>query len=79
MPHPVVFSLDHTVGEDKDKSGQAGLDSETFTLRRSLKLREGTSLAIQWLRLCLPTQGVKVQFLVRKLRSHIPHSQKTKT
>ena len=36
----------------------------------------GTSLVIQWLRLCLP---ICVQFLVRELRPHMPHSQKTKT
>ena len=29
----------------------------------------GTSLAIQWLRLCLPLQGAQVQPLVRELRS----------
>ena len=57
MPCPVVFSLEHTVGEDQDKSGPAGLDSETFTLRHSSKLREGTSLPVQCLRLCLPMQG----------------------
>ena len=57
MPCPVVFSLEHTVGEDQDKSGHAGLDSATFTLRCSLKLTEGTSLPVQWLRLYLPRQG----------------------
>jgi len=35
----------------------------------------GTSLAVQWLRLCLPMQGAQVQFLVMELRSHIPKSQ----
>ena len=30
------------------------------------------------LRLCLPMQGVRVQSLVGELRSHMPHSQKTK-
>ena len=29
-----------------------------------------TSLAVQWLRLRLPMQGVQVQSLVRELRSH---------
>ena len=29
-----------------------------------------TSIAVQWLRLRLPMQGVQVQSLVRKLRSH---------
>ena len=39
----------------------------------------GTSLAIQWLRLHLSMQGVQVQSLVRELRYHMPHGQKTKT
>ena len=29
----------------------------------------GTSLAIQWLRLCASNAGAQVQFLVRELRS----------
>ena len=40
--------------------------------------RGGTSLAVQQLRLHLSMQGVGVQSLVRKLRSHMPHSQKKK-
>ena len=39
----------------------------------------GTSLAVQWLRLHLPMQGVRVQSLVRELRSHMLHGQKNKT
>ena len=39
----------------------------------------GTSLAVQELRLCLPMQGVWVQSLVRELRFHMPHGQKTRT
>ena len=31
----------------------------------------GTSLAVQWLRICLPVQGMWVQSLVGELRSHI--------
>ena len=31
----------------------------------------GTSLVVQWFRLCLPMQGVRVQTLVRGLRSHM--------
>jgi len=30
----------------------------------------GTSLVAQWLRLCLPMQGVQVNSLVRELRLH---------
>ena len=36
----------------------------------------GTSLAVQWLRLCLPMQGVQVQSLVGELRSPMPRGQK---
>ena len=40
---------------------------------------QGTFLAVQWLRLHLPMQGLWVQSLVRKLRYYMPLSQKTKT
>ena len=42
------------------------------------KIQTRTSLAVQWLRLCLPTQGMRVQSLVRGLRSHMPPSQTAK-
>ena len=35
-----------------------------------------TSLVVQWLRLRLPVQGVKVRSLVREIRSHMPQEQK---
>ena len=38
----------------------------------SKESREGISLAIQWLRLHLPMQGVEVQSLVEELR--FPHA-----
>ena len=41
-------------------------------------LLHGTSLAVQWLRLHLPMQGVWVQSLVTELRSHMPPGQKPK-
>ena len=34
----------------------------------------GTSLVIQWLRVCLPLQGMWVQSLVRELGFHMPWS-----
>ena len=34
------------------------------------------SLAVQWLRLHFPVEGVQVQSLVRELRSHMPLGQK---
>ena len=36
----------------------------------------GTSVAVQWFRLRLPTQGVRVRSLVGELRSHMPCGQK---
>ena len=36
----------------------------------------GTSLVVQWLRLCLPMQGVWVRSPVRELRSHMARDQK---
>ena len=50
---------------------------EVITPNRKYLL-DGTCLVVQWLRLCLPKQGVWVQSLVRELRSHRPHGQKTK-
>ena len=38
----------------------------------------GTALVVQWLRLHLPMQGVRVPSLVRELGSHMAHGQKTK-
>ena len=38
----------------------------------------GTSLAVQWLRLCSPVQGAQVRSLVGELRTHMPGSQKPK-
>ena len=43
------------------------------------KIFIGTSLVVQWLRLRLPRQGVWVWSLVGELRSHMFHSQETKT
>ena len=39
--------------------------------KHNLKIRLGTSLMVQWLRLDLPKQGAWVQSLVRGLRSHM--------
>ena len=36
----------------------------------------GTSLVVQWLKICLPMRGMKVQSLVRELRSHMPQGNK---
>ena len=39
----------------------------------------GTSLVVQWLRLCLPMQGVRIHSLFGDLRSHMPCGPKSKT
>ena len=39
-----------------------------------LEERWGTSLVIQWLRICLEMQGTQIWSLVRELRSHMPWS-----
>ena len=39
----------------------------------------GTSLVVQWLRLCLPVQGMKIWSWVGEPRSHGPCGQKSKT
>ena len=42
----------------------------TVTLHKILTA--GTSLVVQWLRICLPVQRIGVQPPVRELRSHMP-------
>ena len=37
-----------------------------------IKIRTGTSLVVQWLRIHLPMQGTQVWSLVWELRSHMP-------
>ena len=41
-----------------------------------LQTRRGTSLAVQWLRLHLPMQGLWVRSLVGELRSHMTYDEK---
>ena len=42
--------------------------------KTALKLNGQTSLVVYWLRIHLPVQRMWVWFLVRELRSHMPHS-----
>ena len=42
------------------------------------KIGVGTSLVVQWLRVCFPMLWVQVQSLVGKLRFHTPGDQKAK-
>ena len=44
-----------------------------------LNLVIGISPVVHWLRLCLPMQGVSLQFLVQGLRSHMTYDQKNQT
>lgn len=41
-------------------------------------VEEWASLMDHWLRLCPPIPGTEVQSLVRRLRSHMPHSPNPK-
>jgi len=53
-------------------------ESEVWSLKESVKRQShvGTSLVVQWLRLCLPMQGVWVGSLVEELGSHMPSAKK---
>ena len=57
------------------------LKIDLWFIKKNKKKKRGTSPAVQWLRFCLPVQGVRVQSqsLIRKPRSHMPCGQKTKT
>ena len=51
---------------------------ESAAAFRGKKRKAGTSLAVHWLRLCLPMQGPWVQSLVRELRCLLDKKKKTK-
>ena len=53
--------------------------SQATTMKSPNRIEKGTSLAVQWLRLCLPMQGVWIWFLVWELKYHVPCAQKKKT
>ena len=44
------------------------LESMKYTCK---EIQEETSLVAQWLRICLPVQGMQVQYLVGELRSYV--------
>ena len=58
--------------------GWEGLGSPSLFPGLELQM-VGTSLAVQWLRLRFPMQGVWVPSLVGELGCHMPHGQKTET
>ena len=53
------------ISELKDKAME-NTQTEQQTEKRTLKSEEGTSLVAQWLRICLPMQGTRVQALVQE-------------
>ena len=59
----------------EDKVGREGLQSLEVLTRG----KQRTSLAVQWLRIHLPAQGVWDWSLVEELRPYMPHGQKTVT
>ena len=68
----LTHSLDLSLGSLRSPSLCVGCPSFKDNL-------PGTSLVVLWLRVWVPMQGVWVHSLVRELRSHMPHSQKTGT
>ena len=47
------------------------MNNNIMDIKNSKQIR--TSLVVQWLRLMLPPQGVRVQSLAGELRSSMPH------
>lgn len=62
--------------QDHDENPQTLSFSSHQDLRNSCP---GTSLVVQWSRLCLPMQRVWIPYPIRKLRAHMLHGQKTET
>ena len=82
LPHDLVMGRVSCVGSQHAASDSVDLAQEQVPRRSwcccsKITLLE-TSLVVQCLGLCASTAGVMVQFLVRELRSHMPHSQRNK-
>ena len=81
-PGSGILSLGHLLAPQRCQEGLCMYFERGKYFRTSIKkydfqdFRCGTSLEVQWSRLHLPTQGVKVRSLVEELKSHMPHSQK---
>ena len=83
----VLGTNDATEGCRREKNtrgrGMACAEPQTQRYVQNSRYKKGrdyeTSLAVQWLRFCLPMQGVQVQPLVKELRFHMPHGQRNKT
>ena len=53
------------------QSSTISLESNALSyFLRSRSMDKGTSLVVQWLRICLPVQGTRVQSQVGELRSY---------
>ena len=57
----------------------ASLNHKDSSNSNNQNMKWGTSLVVQWLRICLAKQETKVQSLVWKLRSHMPQGTKFPT
>ena len=69
------------VKKQQEESCQTNIKIKTVAPQRThfiIKVSSGTSLVVQWLRLCLPVARVSVWFLVQELKSHMSHGQQTK-
>ena len=56
---------------------KCGTDFNQLGGKYKRRVGRGISLVVQQLRPCLPVLGVQVLSLIRQLRSHMPHGQKT--
>ena len=69
--HKAEDKADRLVQENRSETWPSTEEFEScFSI--SLKISDpGTSLVVQWLRICPATPGTWVQYLVRELRSHM--------
>ena len=80
VPQNTVLKQQVMETAQSPSAGERVLLVSTAECERINREREcGTSLAVQWLRLHLPMQGVRVRSLVWELRSHMPRGRKTKS
>ena len=74
-----VWSLVHHHQHSKlINAGREMLVQREILKGMSLKRLPGTSLVVQWLRLCFPMQNSWVQSLVGELRSHVPRDNEAR-
>ena len=80
LPSPLIawFFASHRV-IDRLNSNQEMKEPQSSDQVLNLKPSPGISLVVRWVRLRFPMQGVRVPSLVRMLRSHMHHGQKSRT